>query len=205
VNRLAARLNLVAALPAEAKVLNQILKLQRIQPDRELPLYANAGVALVISGPGMQAAMRGVRFLRQRNAMARASWLNIGIAGHADLSLGQAVMASRVIGPQPGHDWELQPLASPGCRSLPVCTTDEPVTDYPSAWAYDMEAAGFVTTAQQAAPLNRIQVLKVISDNRHHPTGEINAKMIKELLQMHTSLIRQLVHRMQAYVPTPTP
>jgi hypothetical protein len=79
------------------------------------------------------------------------------------------------------------------------------VTDYPEVWAYDMEAAGFVSTARDTSPLHRIQVLKVVSDNRRHPSGGINARMVKELFLPHASLIKRLVQRMQTYDPATAP
>jgi hypothetical protein len=201
VKTLGARINLVVALPAEAKAINQILKLQRVQPEQGLPLYTGDGMALVVSGPGMQAVKTGVRQLQQCNARDRSGWLNIGIAGHTDLPLGQTVIASRVIGPEPGYDRDLQPLSCAGCRALPVCTVSRPMTDYPEVWAYDMEAAGFVASAEETTTLSRIQVLKVISDNRHHSIERINARMVKELFLPHASLIKRLVQRMQTYDP----
>jgi hypothetical protein len=204
-NRLEASLNVVVALPAEAKALNRILQLQRLEADRDFPLYAGNGVVLIVAGPGLQAIQTGVRYLQRRNVSACAGWLNIGIAGHADLPLGQAVIASRVIGPEPGFSRELQHLSCPGCRSLPVCTVTTPETGYPHDWAYEMEAAGFVNAALESAPLGSIQVVKFVSDTRQHSTRAINAKMVKQLLLQQASLIRQIIERMQDHVTTSSP
>ena len=204
-NRFAARLNLVVALPAEAKALKRILQLQRLESQPNHPVYAANGVALVMTGPGLQAAQQGVRYLQQCNVSPHAGWLNIGIAGHADLPLGEAIIASRVIGPEPGRSRDLQPLVWPGCRPLPVCTVTSPQTVYPAAWAYEMEAAGFVAAALEAAAPPDIQVLKIVSDNRHHPTRAISARMVEELLLQQASLIRQIVERMQDHVTATSP
>ena len=199
------RLNLVVALSAEAKAINRILDLQRVMSDSGFSLYTRDDVSLIVTGPGMEAVQMGVGYLQQRNKTARPDWLNIGIAGHADLPLGQAVTASRVIGPTPGYCRDLHPLALPRCLSMPICTVPQPETDYPKPWAYDMEAAGFVAAALETSPLSRIQVLKIISDNRRHPSRSINAKMVKALLMQHAELIRQLVVRMNDHALTSNP
>jgi len=205
VKRCEARLNLVAALPAEAKALTRILHLQRLESERYLPVYVANGIALVVTGPGLQAAQTGVRYLQQITVSRRVGWLNVGISGHADLPLGEALIASRVIGPEPAYTRDLQPLACPGCSTLPVCTVTSPQTDYPDSRAYEMEAAGFVHAALESTLPDRIQVLKIVSDNRQHPTRAISARMVKELILQQASLIRQLVERMQDHVTATSP
>jgi len=191
------RLNLVLALPAEARAVNRILDLQRVQPDPGLPVYAGDGISLVVTGPGLAAVRRGVRFLQRVQESTGSGWLNIGIAGHPDLPLGQALIASRVIGPQAGQDYRLSPLAGTACRPVPVCTVNRPENDYPKPWAYDMEAAGFVAAALESTPPAGIQVLKIVSDNRRRPSGMVNGRMAVELILQHAALIRQIVERMK--------
>ncbi len=201
-----ARLNLAVALPAEARAINQLLGLHRVQPDRGAPLYAGHEIALVMTGQGLDAMQAGVRHLQGRNGTPYAGWMNIGIAGHAELPLGRVIMASRVIDPQHQRSWELPTLPCPDCTRGQVQTVAAAVTDYPDMWVYDMEAAGFVATALEFAPLERIRVVKIISDNRSNPTRAINAKMVRDLMQQQSSLIRQLVNRMQAdYDPLSAP
>ncbi len=192
---LTARLNILVALPCEAKPINQLLGLQRLQPDRELPLYLGADCLLVLAGHGMQAAVAGVSLLQRHNSNANASWLNIGIAGHADLSLGEALLASSVIAPDDKKTWDMTIPSNLNCPAFSVQTVARPVFDYPDKVAYDMEAAGFVATAAALSPMEKIHVLKIVSDNPDNPSREINAKMVSRLIQAQSALIRQLVQR----------
>lgn len=194
-----ARLNLVVALPAEAKAINQMLGLHRVQPDQGAPLYAGNEIALVMTGPGMDAMQAGVRYLHGRNTAKHAAWMNIGIGGHAELPLGRVVIASRVNDAQHQRSWELLALPCPECTLGQVQTVSAAVTDYPDLQVYDMEAAGFVAAALEFVPLAQIQVVKIISDNRSNPTRAINAKMVKNLIWQQARLIRQLVNRMQRH------
>ncbi len=191
-----ARLNLLVALPAEAKPINQMLGLQRLQPDGELPIYLGDQVALVLAGHGMAAAERGVRYLQGLNRNRHGRWLNIGIAGHRDLALGQAMIASRVIAAGEQQSWTMQYLDLPDCVTAPLQSLLQPVEDYSGQVAYDMEAAGFVSAALEIVPLASLQVVKIISDNREHPANGINAKMVRGLIQQRSTLIRQIVNRM---------
>jgi hypothetical protein len=193
-----ATLNLVIALPAEAKALNQLLGLKRLQPDAALPLYTGADIALALCGPGSEAAHRGVEFLRRINTNANALWLNIGIAGHCELPLGEALLASQVTSKVDGACWLLSPPDVPACVTGALMTVTEPCLDYPADAACDMEAAGFVAAALQGAKGNRVQVLKIISDNRAHPPSGINGKMVQRLIQDQSTLIRQLVQRLSS-------
>lgn len=197
-----ARLNLLVALPAEAKPINRILGLRRLQPDGELPVYTGDQVALVLAGPGMAAAGRGVSYLRGLNRNRHARWLNLGIAGHGELALGQALIASRVITAAGQQSWSMPYLDLPDCPAVPLQSLPQPLKDYSSQTAYDMEAAGFVSAALEYVPLASLQVVKIISDNRAHPASGINAKMVSALMQQRSTLIRQLVNRM-LYDSTP--
>ena len=188
-----AALNLIVALPAEAKAINRLLGLERLQPDKELPLYVGANLALALCGPGIKAACRGVEFLRRINSNHNACWLNIGIAGHAELPLGQPLLASRVSQGVSGKHWLLSPPPALASLSCELVTLTEPFHAYPPAAACEMEAAGFVATALECAGLHQIQVLKIISDNRQHPASEINGKMVKRLIEDQSPIIRQLV------------
>lgn len=192
---LSARLNILVALPSEARPINHLLGLQRLQPDGDLPLYGREDIVLVLTGHGMQAAEAGVRYLQQRNHNKHACWLNIGIAGHAELPLGQALIASKVMAPAAEKSWKMdQPLDLP-CMEGRIQTVSQPVSDYPDQAAYDMEAAGFVSTALEFAPIAKIHVLKIVSDNPDNPSHGINAKMVRTLIQAKSILIKQLIER----------
>jgi hypothetical protein len=143
----------------------------------------------------MTAAARGADFLHLRNASPAAHWLNIGIAGHRDLQVGQVWVATRVIGPNPDECWRLGQPAGLACLHGDLQTFSRPVIDYPLEAACDMEAAGFVARARLYTALEKIQVLKIISDNRANPIEGINAKMVRSLIEGQADFIQQYIER----------
>ena len=189
-------INLIVALPSEARPLNQLLGLKRQQPDGLLPVYRRGDISLVISGPGASAAHRGVEYLQAERPCSAPAWFNIGIAGHLCHPLGTAVLASEVRAAEKNQSWRLTPPRHLNAQIGPVQTCAEPVSEYPGDCSYDMEAASFVASAQRYAPLERIQVLKIISDNRENPTAAINAKMVRNLIRKQAVLINQLLREM---------
>jgi hypothetical protein len=189
------RLNLLVALPAEAKAINRILGLQRLQPDGELPIYTAGGMALVLSGPGMTAASSGVDYLHRRTNDTDVHWLNIGIAGHGTLSLGQAMIASSVESPIDRRICTLRVPDQIDCPTSPLQTVLQHIDDYRDGVAYDMEAAGFVTRALNYSPPDKIHVLKIVSDNPQNPSRAINAKMVTRLILEQSAIIVQFIQR----------
>ena len=189
-------INLAVALPAEAKPINRLFDLQRLQPVGDLPVYTGQHMALAVTGHGQAQMESGVRYLQRNNANKHASWINIGIAGHADLPLGAALIASQVIGSVSGRTWSLDIPESLPCASGCVQTVAHPPADYPGLCALDMEADGFIAAASLYAPADKIQVLKIISDNRRHPARGISASIVRSLIEQQYALIRQLIQRM---------
>ena len=191
-----AGINLMVALPSEARPLNQLFGLRRQQPDGLLPVYRGDGISLVISGPGPYAAQQAVEYLHAQSPRAASAWFNMGIAGHPRHPLGTPVLASEVRAAEMNHSWQLTPPRHLNALIGPVQTSAQPVSDYPGDFCYDMEAAGFVASARHYAPLGQIQVLKIVSDNRQHPTTAINAKMVRNLIREQSTLIGQLLREM---------
>jgi hypothetical protein len=150
-----------------------------------------------VTGVGKQAVQAGVRYLRHCNGYPAANWMNIGIGGHAKLPLGCMNIASQVIEAGQQRSWQLLTPPSHGCTNYPVQTVDQPVTDYPGYTVYDMEAAGFVVETLAFVPVDRIHVVKIISDNRMQPASAINARLTSQLVRLSFTQIKQLIMRMQ--------
>ncbi|MCG7909573.1 MAG: hypothetical protein JAY82_07335, partial [Candidatus Thiodiazotropha taylori] len=63
-------LNLLTALPAEAKPLIKCFALQRHQPVDAIPLYKAEGIHLAVSGPGLKSIAPAVSYLQQMSPEA---------------------------------------------------------------------------------------------------------------------------------------
>jgi len=189
--------NLVVALPAEAKPIVAWLGLHR-RPQKGFALYQREQISLVVSGPGKVAAAAATGWLfAQTGCVETAIWLNLGIAGHRNRPLGQAVLAARILDAGSGKSWDLPSCSNPPAELETLVTLDRPGTHYHQGGAVEMEAAGFYATARHFSPLDRIHCLKVISDNADNPATEINGRRVRQWVTAHMGTLERLLQRLE--------
>jgi nucleoside phosphorylase len=194
------RLNLLVALPAEAKPLIRAFDLKRLQPDGTFPCYGRGALTLVLSGPGRAAAGSAVAYMRDLSADSHSHWINLGIAGHARLRPGDCLLADSVLDATTGEHWLLTPMAGlPGVDVGPLRCVPHAETRYAQTAAYDMESAAIARVLDRVHALSRLQVLKVVSDNPHNPSRRINAKMVGELIEGCLPTLDALMRRLQSH------
>jgi len=78
-----------------------------------------------------------------------------------------------------------RPVALSPCMSL-----NTPSTDYPEEGAIDMEASAFFQAATKFSNAELVQSYKVVSDTPEQSFEGLNAKVIQDLMQPHTSKAR---------------
>jgi nucleoside phosphorylase len=189
-----APVHLIAALPAEVKPLISRFNLERVQPDRVFPVYRNRHLSLVVSGVGKVNAAAASAFLYALNGFPNgAVWINLGIAGHKDLPLGDAVLAHRITDAASGRQWHPPLAIHAPCKTVGLETLDEPNFDYPRDSAFDMEASGFYATAVRFSRAELVQCLKVISDNGDSPGHGIDAATVRRLIGAKLALLEALI------------
>ena len=189
-----AGIRLVVALPAEAKPINHQLGLVRDNRTDAFPLYRNNNIALVLCSPGKLAAAEATRWLAGYLPSAENTlWLNIGIAGHPTRELGEALLAGSVSDGYQGATLQTVPPGGFHCPTAPLVTLSEPGFDYSRACLLDMEGFGFFSTAVDFAPPERVQCLKIVSDNRKNSATQISAKMVRDLMQQNLDTVQQLI------------
>jgi adenosylhomocysteine nucleosidase len=189
-------INLLVALPAEAKPLIQNLTLKRLQPDGPCPLYTGAGLSLVVSGVGRDAMTRAIHYLHGRSE-TECHWLNVGIAGHASLSLGACLQATCIIDVHSGMRWPLKPVGGLEVAHGELRCVNEAETVYAEAMGYDMESGAFVAALSALGLLDHAHVLKIISDNPRQPTERINARMVSQLIAQQCHVIQSLIEKLR--------
>ena len=189
--------NLVMALPAEAKPVARHFGLQRDSRATGFPLYRNGSMALAVSGPGQAAAQQATEWLgtRERN---EAIWINLGIAGHPTRPVGQAVLAALVEDGMTGEQWHTAPLPDPPCASDRVVTLNDPDLTYQRDALVEMEAAGFFRAASGLAAPDRIYCLKIVSDNRQQPAHGINGQQVSRLLETGMATFESLLQQVRS-------
>ena len=130
------------------------------------------------------------------NSAGDAVWLNIGIAGHNDLSVGTCVIAHTVVDAITGLAKDLLFPVQPPIKTVTVKTVEKAIEDYPDGYVYDMEAAGFISSALNHSPAEQIQIIKVISDNRLNPTSAISRNFVSRII---AEALPQIDHLIQVF------
>jgi adenosylhomocysteine nucleosidase len=195
-------LNLIVALPAEARPLLSLFNLHQQQAPEPFRLYVGERTRLLLSGVGKKAAIAAVEYL-QITFPETATWLNLGIAGHAHLPVGTPLLANRITDAETGQTWEPSFFFDPPCTTSELITVDQPEDRYPEPCAYDMEASGFFQAARNYAPADRVHCLKVVSDTPETPHRHISGKMIGELITDHLNLTDELIIRLDCLTTLP--
>ncbi len=149
------------------------------------PLYrgelAGAAAWLVIAGVGKVRAAAAVAYAHAvADAPGARAWLNVGVAGHADLEPGSVRLAHTVCDRAAARRWypSLSLLgATPACA---LTSVDAPETGFPDQSLYDMEAAGFYPIALASASAELVHCLKIVSDNRANPASQLTGAGIEQ-------------------------
>lgn len=191
-------INLVAALPAEARPIASRFGLERAQPDFGFPLYRRGHVALVVTGTGKIDAAAATGCLGAMGGCRReAIWVNLGIAGHAERCVGEVLLADSITDAGSGRIWcPTLPQDRP-CLTECLLTLDRPDTCYEGEGMLDMEASGFFPTACRYSSVELVQVLKVISDNRETAARGLSAKQVHRLMEGTLEILEALIERLR--------
>jgi len=188
-------INIVTALPAEARPLRDHFKLHDKLQDTAFPVYRNADMALIVAGPGKVAAAAATAVLAGvDNASAKHAWLNIGIAGHAHHAIGAAFIAHRITDQASATNWYPPQILELPIPTENLCTVDRPEENYPQAALYDMEASGFFPVACRFSSSELVQCFKVVSDNNTQAATAVTAKLCSQLIADQLANIEQLVN-----------
>ena len=177
--------NLVVAHALEAKPLVDFFRLRMQLAAKPYPIYGSEeGIRLIISGLGRQAAAAATVHLGQWQAQqmgAVAGWLNIGIAGHQNLAIGEGILAHKIIERASSSCFYPSQMFS-GFDTGDVISVDAPELNYPEDAAYEMEASGFYASAMKFANAELAQVYKIISDNPSNSVEKIDARFVSDCM-----------------------
>lgn len=184
----------MVALPCEAKPLIQYYRLSRVADEPAFPVYRNDSMTLTLTGTGKTAMAAAVAYSHAIFGRSKESvWLNVGVAGHPDLPLGEARLAHKITDRDRNRSWYPPLVDRPPCGTGDLVTCSRPQRAYEASALYDMEAAGFYETASRFSTAERIQCLKIISDNRASPVDAVRANAVSELIENRIELIDDLL------------
>ena len=206
---------LVVALPAEAGPLKDFFQLKPLRATNNV-FQSDQGIRLLVTGVGRKNLNHSfARFARtefaKESQQVFPAWLNIGIAGHRELAVGEMMVANKISCAVSAQSSFPTPVLS-GNHYGEVLTVDEPELTYPQKAAYDMEAHAFWDMALNHGMLDLIQCCKLISDNPHDGVEKITAALIDEIffavsyeIRQHVDLLRNLAYEQQQLMSDPAP
>ena len=189
-------IRLVVALPAEAKPLVSHFKLEPARDSRGFKIYQNDDMALIVSGVGKIAAAAATAYLQAWTGnRPNGAWINVGMAGHRDLRLGEGILAYRITDRASGETWYPPPVIESTSPRAPVLTVDKVEEDFAEDWVFEMEAAGFYASACRFATAELVQCYKIVSDNGSVPPRWLSMRQVNELIESRFPEIDAVIRR----------
>jgi len=159
-------IHFVSALHCEARPIIERYRLKPAGNHGRIALYNSSAASLAVSGVGItQSAIAATVLKGSTNATESDVWINLGICGHRDLPIGETILANRVSSRMHRESFYPRILSKVPFTQTGIETVLEPTSDYPPADAVEMEAYGFFQACLHFTTLERIQAIKIVSDN----------------------------------------
>ncbi len=205
------RLLIVTAMLCEARPVMDRLKLKGEPAGEPFRLYRREDVALVISGMGKAAAAAATAWAAERiGREGPLAFLNFGSAGHGHFATGEVFVAQEVLDQGSGRKWFPPLVFDRPCPAAPVTTVDRIETVFEGQALYEMEASGFMETAQRFTTAELVHCVKFVSDNSDEPVATVDLERIGILAEQALdtllaviSEVRSLAKILQESHPVP--
>ena len=183
-------IHLVTALPAEAEPLAVALDLRRRPSTRMgFDLWEGDEARLVISGLGRVASAAATAYLGALGQGVDSVWMNVGVAAHRQLEIGEAIVAHKLVEAATGRSWFPRLIPEPTLPTATVCTVDRPIESPQDDRVYEMEATGFFATATRWAGAEIVACVKVISDHGVATGRSLDRRQVSELIEANAAKI----------------
>lgn len=189
-------MNFVCAFLSEATPLIDELGLKKAHSG-SFTLYQKREHRLVLSGMGTEKIAQSVSFLHQLAPRPSVPWLNIGIAGHGRAEIGSAHLVVKCTDSKTQKSIYPPQLFSSLLPKTMLETVEQPVSEYKSEYAYDMEGFGFFKTASHYSSAELVQSVKVVSDNPDNPVSQFDKSTVHEMISSHLPSIIHIINEME--------
>jgi adenosylhomocysteine nucleosidase len=193
-------LNIVCALPCEARPIIKRFGLELRDAGGNFRLYASDDQTLVVSGDGKTPAAAAVGYLMGRAAgSAPPAWLSVGIAGHGTRAIGDAILSHKVTDDATGDVFYPTFVFEAPCPTDNLLTVDQPVgrdRPYPDNTVCDMEGSAVFAAACRFSPLEIVHALKIVSDNAAANVDHLTAELAESLVEKHMDLVEDVVTKL---------
>ena len=187
-------MNFVVAFKGEAQPLIDFYQLEKLE-NTPYPLFQNDQHCLIISGLGRDRAISATTALHQVTNKPNLGWMNLGVAGHGSLKIGEAFIASKITDDSKDECFYPPQIFEHSFAVSGLQTCFKPCSNYQQDLGYDMEAHGFYRTACQFSIRELVQVIKIVSDNPDHDLNQVNPKEVSAMIETCLKEIDALVNQ----------
>lgn len=188
----------LCALHCEAKPIIDYYGLQKEPHARPFDWYRNDHMLCVVSGIGKLAAATATASTAEKLGQEQSlAWLNLGIAGAADVPIGTALLVNKCTDMDTGTPFYPAIIGQPALPTRACITVPVATEDYHQTSLYDMEASGFFHAALYYSSSELVHSIKVVSDNRVHQTGK-NRQQVSQLIATSMESINQQAQQLDA-------
>ncbi len=191
-----AKLNIIVALPCEARLLLDIYHLSLIENPSNFQVFSNKdrSIHLIVSGIGKVCTAAAVGYLHAwTGANAHTCYLNIGIAGGFQLSIGSIYLVHKIIDATNNKTFYPTPILPGFLSHIAIMTVEQIQAQYLQQHLLDMEASGFFSTATCFVTQEQVQILKIISDNSPESIQNIHPAMVISLFEKQKESVQRVV------------
>jgi len=190
-------MNFVVAFPAEAQPIIEFYQLEKRNVPNAL-VFQKDQHALTLSGMGRDKAASATHHLAEYLGKRDLGWINLGIAGHGSLELGDAFLASKITDDANKEAYYPPQVYGHSLSISTLHTSTHPVTQYEQGEGYDMEAHAFYQAANTWSTRELIQVIKIVSDNPASPVEQVQPKKASRMIAAQMGKIDEIVRQMDA-------
>ena len=193
----------VVALPVEAKPLISFWGMTKYPKSDCFPTYRTYDERrwVVISGIGKLASATALGYLAHlADASRSTSWLNWGIAGSKEYTVGQSLIGHKITDVSLKKSWyPSQIFQGPRLKLCPTAhiqTYDSATEEYPDKGVVDMESSGFCAGAMRFSTIELVQSVKVVSDTPTEPISQITKSKVTELMTSNLATIDEIASQL---------
>lgn len=185
-------MNFVVAFKGEALPLIDFYRMEK-RVHSAHSVFQNEHHKLILSGPGRKNAISATETLFQMNDLKNQGWINVGVAGHGSLAVGESFLCGKVLDDSSAECFYPPQIFehSFGVSSLTTCS--KPSSNYQIDMGFDMEAHAFYKTASKFSIRELVQVIKIVSDNPDYDLNQVNPKGVPAMIERHLEEIDVLV------------
>ena len=190
---------IITALKSEAKPIIDFYNL-KFSGLSNFPLYKNNNITLIVTGVGRKNVSNVSNSFFKKNKVIKNHIINIGISGgrKGDCSIGQLFLINKVSDEKSKLSFNLGPQQSFGLQNNEITTVSKPVVNnnFKGEGLVDMEAYEICTAINNLYGLDRLFILKIVSDHmdmKHHISANQVQSLIKQKIPVIDKFIRDLL------------